>query len=146
MTFLHRSFPCKTRGKSPHKTDYPGIYHQIFALFVRLILQIRHRQCNIASGRWISICDFLLFVTKSPSEMSEMCERFLPFLSILFCFIRKHSEFFWIKVKRFSEFHFTAKFWSFFLKKPFRMVGDDKIFRRHFFFFFFFFCLFFRES
>ena len=44
-----------------------------------------------------------------------------------------HSEFFWIKVKRFSEFHFTAKFWCFKLKMRFRMVGEFKKASRHFF-------------
>ena len=55
-----------------------------------------------------------------------MNERFLPLLSIFFCFFAAHSEFFWIKVKWFSEFYFTAKFWSFKLKKPFRMAGGEK--------------------
>jgi len=36
-------------------------------------------------------------------------------------------------VKRFSEFHFTAKFSSFKLKMPFRMAGRDKNSSRHFF-------------
>ena len=36
------------------------------------------------------------------------------------------SEFFFVKVKWFSEFYFTAKFWSFKLKKPFRMAGGEK--------------------
>ena len=58
-----------------------------------------------------------------------MNERFLPLLSIFFCLLAAHSEFFWIKVKWFSEFHFTAKFSSFKLKMQFRMVGGDKIFQ-----------------
>ena len=44
-----------------------------------------------------------------------------------------YSEFFFVKVKRFSEFHFTAKFSSFKLKMQFRMVGGDKIFQPPFF-------------
>ena len=44
-----------------------------------------------------------------------------------------HSEFFWIKVKWFSEFHFTAKFWVFKLKMPFRLLGVQKKVPRHFF-------------
>ena len=44
-----------------------------------------------------------------------------------------HSEFFLTKVKRFSEFYFTAKFSSFKLKMRFRMAGEDKISSRHFF-------------
>ena len=51
MTFLHRSFPCKTCGKCSCWIDYPRIYHYISALSNRLILQIRRRQCNIASAR-----------------------------------------------------------------------------------------------
>ena len=43
------------------------------------------------------------------------------------------SEFFWIKVKRFSEIYFTAKFWVFKLKMRFRMAGEDKIFQPPFF-------------
>ena len=50
---------------------------------------------------------------------------------LVFC---PYSEFFWIKVKRFSEFHFTAKFWVFSLKKRFRMAGEDKKSFRHFYF------------
>ena len=95
--------------------------------------KIRHRQHNIPLVKQISICDFLLFVTKLPSEMSEMCERFLPFLPIFFCFIRKHSEFFRRKAKRFSEFYFTAEFWIFYLKMRFRMAGERKKSRRHFY-------------
>ena len=59
--------------------------------------------------------------------MKDFC-RFRQFSFV----VAVHSEFFFAKVKRFSEFHFTAKFRSFKLKKPFRMVGGDKIFRRHF--------------
>ena len=95
--------------------------------------KIKHRQHNIPLVKRISICDFLLFATNLPSEMSEMSERFLPFLSIFFCFLIAYSEFFWRKVKRFSEFHFTAKFWSFKLKMPFRMAGEDKNFQPPFF-------------
>ena len=47
--------------------------------------------------------------------------------------VENHSEFFWLKVKRFSEFNFTAKVWRFKLKKPFRMAGEDKNSSRHFF-------------
>ena len=36
------------------------------------------------------------------------------------------SEFFWIKVKWFLEFYFTAKFWNFKLKMPFRLLGGSK--------------------
>ena len=44
-----------------------------------------------------------------------------------------HSEFFWIKVKWFSEFHFTAKVWVFKFKMRFRMAGGDKKFQPPFF-------------
>ena len=47
--------------------------------------------------------------------------------------VQFYSEFFWTKVKLFSEFHFTAKFWVFKLKMRFRMAGGDKISSRHFF-------------
>ena len=53
--------------------------------------------------------------------MKDFC-RFRQFSFV----VAVHSEFFFAKVKRFSEFHFTAKFRSFKLKKPFRMVGEDK--------------------
>ena len=53
-------------------------------------------------------------------------ERFLPFSSFFFCFWAAHSEFFRLQVKRFSEIHFTAKFWSFSLKTRFRMAGGEK--------------------
>jgi hypothetical protein len=41
-----------------------------------------------------------------------------------------------MKVKRFSEIYFTAKFLSFCLKKRFRMAGGDKNFQPPFFAFF----------
>ena len=44
-----------------------------------------------------------------------------------------YSEFFWTKVKRFSEFDFTGKFWVFKLKMPFRLLGGQKKVTRHFF-------------
>ena len=47
--------------------------------------------------------------------------------------VENHSEFFWLKVKRFSEFDFTAKFWVFRLKKQFRIEGGVKKASRHFF-------------
>ena len=62
-----------------------------------------------------------------------MNERFLPLLSIFFYLLVAYSEFFWIKVKWFSEFDFTAKFWVFKLKMPFRMAGKAKKALRHFF-------------
>ena len=37
-----------------------------------------------------------------------------------------HSEFFWRKVKRFSEIHFSAKFWVFKLKNAFQNGGGAK--------------------
>ena len=44
------------------------------------------------------------------------------------------SEFFWLQVKRFSEFHFTAKFWVFKLKNAFQSTGGGrKKTLRHFF-------------
>ena len=49
-----------------------------------------------------------------------------------------YSEFFWIKVKWFSEFDFTAKFWVFKLKIRFRMAGERRKASRHFLFFYFF--------
>ena len=88
--------------------------------------KIRHRQHNIPLEKRISICDFLLFATNLPSEMPEMYERFLPFLPIFFCFLIAYSEFFWTKLKRFSEFHFIAKFWVFELKMRFWMMGEQK--------------------
>jgi hypothetical protein len=55
--------------------------------------------------------DFLLNLSRnSERQRKEINERFLPFLSIFFCLLAAHSEFFFAKVKRFSEFHFTAKF------------------------------------
>ena len=50
-----------------------------------------------------------------------------------FISLAAHSEFFFAKVKRFSEFYFTAKFWSFKLKKQFRMAEGDKNFQPPFF-------------
>ena len=47
--------------------------------------------------------------------------------------VQFYSEFFWTKVKLFSEFHFTAQFWVFKLKKRFRMAGGDKKFQPPFF-------------
>ena len=48
--------------------------------------------------------------------------------------VQFYSEFFWTKVKLFSEFHFTAQFWVFKLKKRFRMAGGDKKFQPPFFY------------
>ena len=60
-------------------------------------------------------------------ELKSLCGRLaLPATAA-------HSEFFLTKVKRFSEFYFTAKFPSFKLKMRFRMAGEDKISSRHFF-------------
>ena len=44
-----------------------------------------------------------------------------------------YSEFFFVKVKRFSEFDFTAKFSSFEFKMRFRIAGAFKKASRHFF-------------
>ena len=53
---------------------------------------------------------------------------------LLILMVRKyHSEFFWLKVKRFSEFYFTVKFWVFKLEMRFRMAGEDKFFQPPFF-------------
>ena len=62
----------------------------------------------------------------SIQELSTVNERFLPFFDNFLLLLTMYVEFFWLKVKRFSEFDFTGKFWSFKLKMLFRMAGGEK--------------------